>query len=75
MGFGNLGIGQWGSGDSGLDFPFFEEGGYTEWDSDTGETTYGTVGDSGWGGTNFLGDFTKVDHLLVHLLLTVVEVY
>jgi len=59
MGFGNLGIGQWGSGDSGLDFPFFEEGGYTEWDSDTGETTYGTVGDSGWGGTNFLGDFTK----------------
>lgn len=68
MGFGNLGIGgldsygvgdRWGSGNSGLDFPFFEEGGYTEWDSDTGETTYGRVGDSGWGGTNFLNDFTK----------------
>ena len=59
MGFGNLGIGQWGSGDSGLDFPFYEEGGYTEWDSDSGETTVGRVGDSGWGGTNFLGDFTK----------------
>ena len=29
MGFGNLGVGQWGSGDSGLDFPFYEEGGYT----------------------------------------------
>ena len=68
MGFGNLGIGgldsylvgdRWGSGDSGLDFPFYEEGGYREWDSDTGETTRGTVGDSGWGGTNFLNDFTK----------------
>lgn len=68
MGFGNLGIGgldsylandRWGSGDSGLDFPFYEQGGYTEWDTDSDETTSGRVGDSGWGGTDFLGGFTK----------------
>ena len=30
------------------DYPFFEDGGYTTWDSDSDTTTYGRVGDVDW---------------------------